>query len=368
VWYLAGVLCYYSFPHVFGLAFFAVGLHLLAAWGGGSREAVLRSALTLMIAIGTLALDIQARGLIYLLDAYHLDLTLFTPCLLILFGLVAFWINRRSWQGSGRSPVDIAGPAVLLFAFGMVDGLQKSLPTVLVAGGLAFVLARRFSALSRDQEPDPLPGIVERFGKVWSAPFLWIGLAALAVFVISNDVTSTAEVLSPTLGVVRFLLGPVLLFLSVALSFLATGGLFLLLYPALPFKEAYLKAIAFAAGLWLLFVLGVGADDRLVIALPSMLAGRFIYYLSPPLLVGIYVQFQSEREAQAAEGAPAKPGKEAGAGFSLDRIFEPLKNLLGPLGSLASLVAPGLYAWFSGQPLVTSYFDVLEVLVQFTLF
>jgi hypothetical protein len=243
-----------------------------------------------------------------------------------------------------------------------VDGLGKSLPALLLAGGLALALALRYKPAAPRRAPAAIPDVPERFRLVWRTPFVWIGLVALAGFVITNDVTGSSAVLSPGLGVLRFLLAPVLLFLSVALAFLSTGALFLLLYPYLPFREGYLKAILFAAGWWLIFILGVGADDRLAVALPSMLAGRFIYYLSAPLLIGIYIEFRMDRDRAASAAA-----KRDRSGFSLQRIFDPLKELFGPAGSLISLVAPGLYAWITGQPLVTSYFDVLDVLIQFTL-
>jgi hypothetical protein len=368
LWLIAGVLCYYSFRHVFGLILFATGVNLLASWKTGSRKAILKSILTTLTAIVILILDTKAKELVYMLDGYNLELTLFTPSLLIVFGLVVLLIYRNPKEKLTWAPRDFVGPAILLFALSVLDGLQKSLPALLFTGGLVLVILRRFYKLSDNGETDSTLGIPDRFKTAWRSSFLWIGLFALSIFVISNDVTSTAEVLAPKLGVLRFLLDPVLLFLSATLSFLATGGLFLILYPVLPFKEGYLKAIGFAAGLWVIFILGVGADDRLVIALPGMLAGRFIYYLSAPLLAGIYMENQTEREAEKADGRASKADKKVvKTGFSIERILDPLKSLLGPVGSLISLVAPGLYAWFSGQPLITSYFDVLDVLIQFTL-
>ena len=120
-------------------------------------------------------------------------------------------------------------------------------------------------------------------------------------------------------------------------------------------------------GLWLIFVLGVGGDDRLVTVLPAMLVGRFVYYLSTPLLIGIYLELYFEPQAEKAMGAvKVASGKTPLSGRTLRQILDPLKSVLGPLGSLLSLVAPALYAWVSNQPLVTSYFDVLQVLIQFT--
>jgi hypothetical protein len=44
-----------------------------------------------------------------------------------------------------------------------------------------------------------------------------------------------------------------------------------------------------------------------------------------------------------------------------------LQGLVGTVGSIASLVAPGAYAFIAGAPLVTTYFDILDKLLRLTL-
>jgi hypothetical protein len=368
VWFIAGALCYYSFPHIFGLIFFAIGVHLLATWKTRSQDAIIRTILTLLAAIVFLALDTKARDLIFMLDGYHLELTMFTPALLMVFGLITYLIYRHPKEKSKWMPREIVGPAMFLFALSVLDALQKSLPAILLAGGLIFMIFWRYNESPSKQGIDYIPNIPDRLHAAWRSPFLWIGLFTLSIFVISNDVTSTAEVLAPSLGVIRFLLSPLLLFLSVVLSFLSTGGLFLLLYPSLPFREGYLKAIVFTLGLLVIFIFGVGGDDRFVTALPVMLVGRFIYYLSAPLLIGIFMEvYIAEETRKASQGTEKTAEKKEVTGYAFNQMSDPLKRFLGPLGSLISLVAPALFAWVSNQPLITSYYDVLEILIQFTL-
>ena len=54
----------------------------------------------------------------------------------------------------------------------------------------------------------------------------------------------------------------------------------------MPFSVGYLKALVFGAYLVTLFLVGVGADERLIITLPELLIGRAVYYLSMPVLIG----------------------------------------------------------------------------------
>ncbi len=367
VWLLAGLLCTYSFPNVFGLLLFASGAHLLAVWKTGSRGAILRGLTTILLVMVCLGMDTSARNLIFLLDGVHLELTLFTPSLLLLLvGLITL-LYRKSAGSMRWTPDQLIAPAIFLFALSVLDALQKSLPAFLFAGALLFLMAPRFSSLMEKDAPEGPPALAGRVRAVGGSRLIWFGLLVLSIFIVSNDVTHTAEILAPNLGVARFLLEPVLLFLSVLLSFMASGALFLLLYSLLPFKEGYLKAIVFTVGLWLLFVLGVGGDDRLVTVLPAMLVGRFVYYLSTPLLIGIYLEIYFERQVgKATQVVKKTSGKASISGRTLSQILDPLKSVLGPVGSLLSLVAPALYAWAANQPLITSYFDVLQVLIQFT--
>ena len=80
------------------------------------------------------------------------------------------------------------------------------------------------------------------------------------------------------------------------------------------------------------------------------------------------MEVYTEKETRKAKnGTKKKTEREDAQGYSIIRNLENLKSFLGPLGSLISLVAPALYAWAFNQPLITSYYDVLEILIQFTL-
>jgi hypothetical protein len=75
----------------------------------------------------------------------------------------------------------------------------------------------------------------------------------------------------------------------------------------------------------------------------------------------------AEETRKASQGTEKTAEKKEVTGYAFNQMSDPLKRFLGPLGSLISLVAPALFAWVSNQPLITSYYDVLEILIQFTL-
>ena len=115
-------------------------------------------------------------------------------------------------------------------------------------------------------------------------------------------------------------------------------------------------------------MVGTGADDRLVSTFESLIVGRLVYYVSVPLLIGLYfdiVQFmRAEDERQTAEGKSAAPLTIEQAA---PMYFKRVQGLIGTVGALASLVAPGAYALFAGTPLVTTYFDILGKLAAVSL-
>ena len=141
-----------------------------------------------------------------------------------------------------------------------------------------------------------------------------------------------------------------LLLVSIVASFLALAALFLVIYPLLPFSVGYLKALVFGAYLVALFLVGVGADERLIITLPELLIGRAVYYLSVPVLIGIYLDLKQH----ARPASDAKP------------YLERLRTQINIAGAIASILAPAIYASVAKSPVVTSYFDLLNQLAKTT--
>ena len=142
---------------------------------------------------------------------------------------------------------------------------------------------------------------------------------------------------------------------TIVASFLALGLLFLVVYPLLPFGVGYLKALVFGAYLGALFLVGVGADERLIVTLPQLLIGRAVYYLSVPVLIGIYLDLkQHSPRPQSDPVADAKP------------YLERLRTQINVVGAIVSILAPAVYASVAKSPVVTSYFDLLNQLVKTT--
>lgn len=57
--------------------------------------------------------------------------------------------------------------------------------------------------------------------------------------------------------------------------------------------------------LTLIFVFGLGSDERLIVTLDTLVLSRFVYYLGVPLLIGLYFdiqQFRIHNEANQRAG------------------------------------------------------------------
>jgi len=186
------------------------------------------------------------------------------------------------------------------------------------------------------------------------------------VFALVNDLSSTYANemqirISPLLTPIAI---PLLAFVSVFLAFTSTALLFVLVYPLLPSTSGYMKATLFAVFLFLVFLFGIGTDDRLIASLPNILVGRVIYYFSVPLLIGIYIDInefmQNENIRLTSEGKDEKAVNFQTAG---SMYLKKLQGLMGTLAGIFSLVAPSIFALVANQPVIMTYFSLLEKLV-----
>src|SRR5262249_26205579 len=131
-------------------------------------------------------------------------------------------------------------------------------------------------------------------------------ILALIVFAVINDLISTfsGELFVDESWMLAPLVFPLLIIVSVALTLTSIALLFILVYDYIPCKAGYVRAVVFASFLFLIFLFGPGTDDRLIASLPTILVGRVIYYLSVPLLLGIYFDInrsmQEENQRRAA--------------------------------------------------------------------
>jgi hypothetical protein len=140
--------------------------------------------------------------------------------------------------------------------------------------------------------------------------------------------------------------------------------LFVLVYPFLPTPSGYIKATFFAVFLFLVFLFGIGTDDRLMASLSNILVGRVLYYFSVPLLIGLYIDIhefmQKENKRLTSEGKEKEPISFRAAS---SMYLKNLQSLFGTLAGILSLVLPSLYAFSASQPVLVTYFDLLEKLV-----
>ena len=175
--------------------------------------------------------------------------------------------------------------------------------------------------------------------------------------------TVSVVVVAPTFGPLGLLLPPLLQLVSVVLAMGASAMLFLLLYPLLPFKQGILKAIALAVLLLSLFLLGTGGDQRLILTIDQITIGRFIYYLSAPLLAGVVIDLRLIKPAKAeGQDATGKEQPTPSVKFGIKSFWAKVEEYAGLVGGIFSLVAPTLYASLHNLPLLTNYFQLLKLL------
>ncbi len=363
-WVALGIALLYGLRGAFGLLILATLAYL------DSLEPARRSAREWVRGIAMLALillanwlDSQAEGVFTLLSTLELETTPITPTIMlalaiVLVGLFAFTRAKEEHLFPGAyMPMALALATLATF-----DVFQKSALCLLLFGlGIAFIRARASSAQANQD-------FGARLRIAWQSRLIPLGVGALILFAAQNSLQSTTAVIGASLGMWGAVLMPVLLFFSIVQGLLAVGVLFILIYSALPFKAGYLKALVYALFLLLIFVVGTGSDDRLISSFETLIVGRFIYYVSVPLLIGIYLDIvdfiETDFTTQTAAGkTPTKLTIAQAAPLFLKQI----KGITGMVGSIASVVAPGAYAIFAGNPLVTTYFDVLEKLVTLSL-
>ncbi len=360
-WVVLAAALYFGLRNVFGLMLLAVLIYLRVAWPDGRsiRRGLVIGALVML---GILA-DQAAESLFIVLGSIGKELTPFTPAILSLLALLAFLtISFRAEKPGDWSSGRMLAIALFLFSFSVYDAMQDSLPAFVLAAIWAVLLMLR----ARQRKFRGLD-VLRRFAIVFRERIFLIGLVILAAFEASYGLAATPAVIatfSPTFGIFRQFLPPILLILSILLSFLSTTALFLILYPLLPFKDGSLKAVVFSLALLSLFTFGIGSDNRLVTGLEQLLIGRFVYYLSIPLLAGIIMDVKQRIAGEPGAEMQGKPGEAPESPISrfrkgLKQYLEQQEQILSTIGALVSLVAPALYAAVLNQPLVTTYFQIL---------
>jgi hypothetical protein len=282
-----------------------------------------------------------------------------TPLILLPLGvLLVISLSRSARLEPGPSVFAIAFVLASIAAF---DVLDKSL-VVLVVFGLGLVSI----AIGVAQRPEDLSlaAIANRMRACARRAVVPVGMVLLAVFTFENSLTNTVAYAEAfTQWTVWF--QSLALMASIVMSFIALGALFIVVYPLLPSGIGYIKALVFGVYFLILFLVGVGADERLIISLPQLTIGRAMYYLAVPVLIGVYLDLTYRPTVIPAPiagepAASASPPPSRGAGTYLDR----LRTQIGMVGAIVSILAPSIYAAVAKSPVVASYFDLLNQLAK----
>lgn len=300
------------------------------------------------------------------------DLSPLTPVvLLVLVGVIFLLYYGRPKNAVLFRDSDLPALALFLTVFSLYDAFDKSLLalSILFAGGLYIT-----NRVSRNDGGSGSGRIGNKFGKnlqsrlnlAFGNRIIPFSILILIVFALGNDLSSTYanEMQISIAPLIAPLVIPLLVFVSIFLTFTGIALLFILVYPFLPSKVGYIKAATFAAFLFLVFFFGIGTDNRLIASLPNILVGRVIYYFSVPMLIGIYFDIheftQKENKRRSTQGKDEKGISFQSAG---SMYFKNLQSVMGTLAGILSLVAPSIYAFLSSQPVIVTYFSLLEKLV-----
>jgi hypothetical protein len=377
-WLLMAVSVFYGVRGSFGLLFLAIALYLSqVAWHSSAlknRAEFARKTLMALIGFGliVLAVRIDSDGNTFFQGLSEPDLSPFTPLvLMVLTGTLFLVLYGRPQDAKLFTSSDLPTLALFLAVLALYDTFDKSLLALLILFlGVLYVSVRaiRSAAGGNKREVGIRFGtdLQSRLSLVFGNRIIPVAIILLIVFAIVNDLSSTYANemqirISPLLTPIAI---PLLSFVSVSLAFTSIALLFVLVYPFLPSRSGYIKATLFAVFLFLVFLFGIGTDDRLIASLPNILLGRVLYYFSVPLLIGLYFDIhefmQNENKRLAGEGKEQEHiSFRAASGMYLKN----LQTLFGTLTGILSLVLPSIYAFSASQPVLITYFDLLEKLV-----
>lgn len=174
-------------------------------------------------------------------------------------------------------------------------------------------------------------------------PFIIIGIIILALVALS-PVTNTLD------NVIFSLV-----------TLLATINLFVILYELIPSSVGYYKAVLFIIPLLTIFLLGIGTASTTLTGptqgitghyilflnqLDELLLGRIIYYLTVPLFIGLYLEFNHQRQQGKV--------KDVLQFLSSARSLMPLAT------AVLSALTPSLFQLITQQPVIATFADLIE--------
>ncbi len=377
-WLLMSVSLFYGVRGSFGLLCIAIALYIsqvaLGPAASKDRKEAAWKIVAALISFALVALAVYAdnRGNTIFQGLSEPYLSPLTPLvLMIVSGTIFIVLYGRPKDVRIFTASDLPTLVIFFAVLALYDVFNKSLLALLILFfGVLYVSARAI----RGGTPRGKRENGNTFGKdlqsrlklVFGNRIIPVAVIVLIVFAIVNDLSSTYANemqirISPLLTPIVI---PLLSFASVFLAFTSIALLFVLVYPFLPTPSGYIKATFFAVFLFLVFLFGIGTDDRLMASLPNILVGRVLYYFSVPLLIGLYIDIhefmQNENKRLTSEGKEKEPISFRAAS---SMYLKNLQSLFGTLAGILSLVLPSLYAFSASQPVLVTYFDLLEKLV-----
>ncbi len=366
-WALAALVLFYGLRSVYGLLAVAVLVYLKAGITLRPFVGYLRRGVTaLLLILAAMFLDrLAAANLFAVLRSLEIETTPVTPLILFVLGLgLAALLAFPVAQFARLFPRVLFAIVLALVPLALFDAMQKSLLSLAVLGiGIVYVLYR----LKKGSERMNYSAVISRLKLAWKIRLIPIGLILLILFAAQNGLQSTTAVLGPLPSILRALMPPILLFISILTSFLTIGLLFILLYPVLPFNVGYLKAAVFGLFLLLIFFVGIGADETLASTWQTLITGRLVYYLGVPLLIGLFfdVTVPAQEPPTDTSTEMLTPDAQLTAKVVSEHLKD-LRTLLSAVASIATLVAPSIYAYLAREPLLINYFDLLKTLSSLT--
>jgi hypothetical protein len=373
-WLLMAVGLFYGVRGSFGLLSIAIALYLSHSSLFKNPQEVAQKTFKALVsfALIVLAIYVDSEGNTIFQGLSELELSPLTPLILMmLIGAIFLVLYGKPRDAEIFTSSDLPTLVLFLAVLALYDAFNKSLLALLILfAGILYVSARAIRGATPRVKRENLDtfgkDLQSRLNLVFRNRIIPVAVIVLIVFAIVNDLSSTYANemqirISPLLTPIVI---PLLSFASVFLAFTSIALLFVLVYPFLPTPSGYLKATFFAVFLFLVFLFGIGTDDRLMASLPNILVGRVLYYFSVPLLIGLYIDIhefmQNENKRLTSEGKEKEPISFRAAS---SMYLKNLQSLFGTLAGILSLVLPSLYAFSASQPVLVTYFDLLEKLV-----
>jgi hypothetical protein len=361
-WMLVSLALVFSMHGVFGLLVVAAMTMLVSSAYRPLLAPRYRTGVGSLGSLGlvlvAMMLDRRATDLFDFVISLDVEVTPITPLILLLLGLVAV-AALRQFHGENRPLLVQIQPAILLglLSVSIFDVLQKSLLSLIVVGlGVAFIASR----ISNAADAGVANGLRDRLQELWGSRVVPFGIVVLIVFMAQQDYRSTTTLLAGGLGLwADALLLPTLSIVTIVLQFASIGLLFVMLFPVLPFRSGFLKAVTFSLFLWLVFVVGLGADDRLLANWEHVAIGRFIYYLSVPLLIGLYADVNKVASARLGQQGESEDSTRSSFDTETSVGIGQIQRIAGGVAAIATLVTPAAYTLVTGVSVVTPFFQLM---------